>query len=108
MAVENETQIIEGEPVTNERRNFLRAAVSMGVAGAAVLAGGEAFADQRPAAATRATRTPGATRLSAADLAKDTKRAEAERILRDLGDNVEVQWVKGNVPGVRRIIQLKG
>jgi hypothetical protein len=111
MAVENETPSTAGAPAENDRRNFLRAAVSMGVAGAAVLAGGEALAEQRPAAATRATRTPstpGATRLSAAELAKDAKRAEAERILRDLGDNVEVQWVKGNVPGVRRIIQLKG
>lgn len=97
------------EVVENERRNFLRAAVAVGVAGAAALAGGEALADQRAATPRRAANASNtAARLSAADAAKDAKRAEAQRILRELGDDVEVQWVRGNVPGVRRIIQLKG
>jgi hypothetical protein len=101
------------------RRGFLLAAVAgvAGVAGVAALAG-EAAAAEGGAAPTRKGRVPAAearpvqnvniANLTEEEKAKERKRAQAEALLRELGDDVEIQWVKGNVPGARRIIQMKG
>lgn len=91
------------------RRAFLRAAVA-GVAGAAALtAVGEAVA-REPAKGKVAPRKAAVqAELTEAERAKDAKRVQVESLLRELGaQGVEIQWVKGNVPGTRRIIQLKG
>lgn len=85
---------------TASRRKFLSATVA-GVAGLAV--GKAAVADQ-PARLRRNM----APAVSPEEKAKEVKRAQAETMLRDLGDNVEIHWVKGNLPAARRIIQLKG
>lgn len=101
------TEVQASDDEGTGRRAFLRAAVA-GVAGAAALtAVGEAVA-REPAKGKVAPR-PVQAELSEADRVKDAKRVQVESLLRELGaQDVEIQWVKGNVPGTRRIIQLKG
>lgn len=48
-------------------------------------------------------------RMTPEQLRKDNKARQASRLLRELGSNVEIQWVKGpKLPGGRRIIQING
>jgi hypothetical protein len=108
----NETPVENTEDAS--RRGFLLAAVA-GVAGVAAMAAGEAAAApgdtkvRAPAAAARPTPTAAnVANLTEAEKAKESKRAQAEALLREIGGDVEIQWVKGNVPGARRIIQAYG
>ncbi len=113
----NETPVENTEDAG--RRGFLLAAVA-GVAGVAALAAGEAVAAPgepvqaptrkgRPTPAdARPVPAANAANLTAEEQAKDRKRAQAEALLRELGEDVEIQWVKGKVPGARKVIQMNG
>ncbi len=88
------------------RRGFLQKVVA-GAAG--LVAGGEALATeikQQPinAAALKISGPP----VTAEEKQKDQKRLQAERLIQELGGNVEIQWVKGKIPAVRRVIQMEG
>ena len=101
------------------RRAFLRAAVAAGVAGAAGMAAGRALADEkeqlkiRPDAAQKVQpRALPAVQLTAVEQRKEKKRVRVEQQLRELGADIEIQWVKKDeaaaTPQTRRIIQLVG
>lgn len=47
-------------------------------------------------------------RMTPQQLRKDDKARRATLLLRELGTNVEIQWVKGPRLGARRIIQING
>jgi hypothetical protein len=99
----------------SSRRDFLRAAAATGVGGAAALAAGTASAagpkpTKRPVAEVKdykARLTTTQLALTNEELSKDVKLKVAEALLKDL-DNIEIQWVQGDIPAARRIIQIKG
>ena len=107
------------------RRAFLRAAVTAGMAGAAGLAAGRAVAedkqprmgkDAQPRLGKDARKGKDAAtvqrlQLTPAEKQKEARRADAQKILKELGGDVEIQWIKkenGSAPLKRRIIQLYG
>lgn len=93
-------------PEEASRRGFLQKVVA-GAAG--LVAGGEALAaeiKQQPVntAALKISGPPSTPE----EHAKDQKRLQAERLIQELGGNVQIQWVKGKLPAVRRVIQMEG
>lgn len=105
MSQEQKPAVEENEVPNAERRGFIAAAIGAGAA----LAAGQALAGDRPAAAVRpeaAAKVEAAAALSAADQEKTLKIQEA--IKAQLGDDVEIRWVKGHKPGLRRVIQMVG
>ncbi len=91
------------------RRGFIRAAVTAGVAGVAGLAIGDAVASDvklNPAAQSALKISPPPS--TPEEHAKDQKRLQAEALIKQLGGDVQIQWVKGNVPKIRRVIQMEG
>ena len=48
------------------------------------------------------------SRMTPEQLRKDNRARRAEKLLKELGTNVEIQWVKGPRVGGRRIIQING
>lgn len=90
-----------------DRRGFIAAAIGAGVALTAgtALAGRPVPSKDAIAAKVEAA-PPAVAALTAEDAAKTLKIQEA--IKATLGDDVEIRWVKGNTPGVRRVIQMVG
>ena len=95
----------QNEVESAERRGFIAAAIGAGVA----LTAGAALAGPRPEA-VRAEKVAAAAvvaeAMSADDAAKTLKIQEA--IKTQLGEDVEIRWVKGHKPGIRRVIQMVG
>ena len=95
----------QNEVESAERRGFIAAAIGAGVA----LTAGAALAGPRPEAVRAAKVAPAAAvaeAMSADDTAKTLKIQEA--IKTQLGEDVEIRWVKGHKPGIRRVIQMVG
>lgn len=94
----------QNEIESTERRGFIAAAIGAGVA----LTAGSALAADKPVVRADAAKAAVAANaaLSAEDAAKTLKITEA--IKAQVGDDVVIEWVKGHVPGTRRVVQLKG
>lgn len=96
----------QNEVESAERRGFIAAAIGAGVA----LTAGAALAGPRPEAARAEKVVPAAAAalagMSAEDSAKTLKIQDALKT--ELGEDVEIRWVKGHKPGIRRVIQMVG
>jgi hypothetical protein len=101
---ETETQDTETEAHEADRRDFLRSA-AVGV-GALAVGASVAAADTKQQAPRDTPKV--APKLTAAEQVKETKRVQAEKLLKEISSEVEVVWVKAKTPLGRRVIQLEG
>src|SRR5258706_10190893 len=110
----SEVPSVENETEDASRRGFIRAAVTAGVASVAGLTLGEAaVADDEAPKERKIAQSQGALKISgppvtAEEKSKDQKRLQAEALLKQLGGDIQIQWVKGRLPAARRIIQMEG
>lgn len=92
------------------RFSMLRTAVAVGVASVTCLAVGPVEAAAPPARVEKAAvaTRPVINQLTALEAAKDAKRVQIEGLLKELGGDIQIEWVKGTVPAGRRVIQMVG
>lgn len=91
----------------SRREMIAKGVAAVGAAVAAGTVGAEATQLKlRPAARLRLNNVPRA-RMSPEQLRKDDKARQATLLLRELGADVQIQWVQGPKLG-RRIIQMNG